>query len=118
MLADPERPYPFRYQAGAVLLPDVARWEAHGVWWSCPLYPGRAAALRPCALHLYDRAVSATARGARHPWVDRQHRLHARRAAAYGRERGHALRARLQRQWHRDDDLSWLSDRSQDRPGD
>jgi glycine/D-amino acid oxidase-like deaminating enzyme len=66
-------------------------------------------------LYRYMTARFLQLRGVRVTRVDRQCRLCDRRIAAYGRARWAALLPLLQRQRHRDDDVSRLADRAQDR---
>ena len=90
-----------------------------GAWSSAaaPGLPRSTPMVSAPVLHRYmTAALSAIARRQDHPCLDRQYRLHPRRAAAYGSERGPPLLPRLQRQRDRDDDLSRLADRAQDRP--
>ncbi len=116
-VADPETAQHLRYQARALLLPHVARRHAYGVRRPRAVHPGRSDAVRPGAPRLHDRALSAAEGRPGDPQLDRQHRLHPRRLAAYGRGGRAPLLPRLQRQRGRDDDLSGNPDRAPDRAG-
>ncbi|HYZ39764.1 MAG TPA: FAD-dependent oxidoreductase [Stellaceae bacterium] len=113
----PKRRTLLRHKARAVLLPDVARRQPNGVRRPCTFHASRPDRQRADPLPLHDRPFPATARVQSDPCVDRQCRVHLRCTAAYGRARRPLLLSRLQRQRRRDDDLSRLADRAQDRSG-
>ena len=81
------------------------------------IYAGGRDGQRTDPLPLYDRSLPAVARVQDHPRLDRECRLHPRRATAYGATGRPPLLPRLQRQRDCDDDLSRLADGAQDRGG-
>ena len=112
---DPEEPRGERYQAGALLLPPVARQQAGDLRRPRALHPGDARGERAGAARLYAGALAAVEGRQGHPCLDRQRRLRLRLPAAHGHGAGHALPDGLQRLGRGDDELSRLPDRAQDR---
>ena len=113
--ADPGDARRRRHQAGADLLPALARRQAADLRRPRALHRGAAGSERAGALPVHDRPLPAARRHPHHPCVDGQRRLRARLHAAHGHRPGPALPAGLQRQWRRHDDLSRHPDRQEDR---
>ena len=114
-LADPRAARCRRHQAGADLLPALARRQAADLRRPRALHRGAARGERAGALPIHDRPLPAARRHPHHPCVDGQRGLRARLHAAHGHRRGPALPAGLQRQRRRHDDLSRHPDRQEDR---
>ena len=83
----PEMRVDRRHQAGADLLPALARRQAADLRRPRALHRGAAGSERARALPLHDRPLPAARRHPHHPCVDRQRRLRARLHAAHGHRR-------------------------------